>query len=157
MTSRVNPAEPDMWADPRLLSTAARLWEYALNSELKKLKLTLSGLVALQALHAAGTTSQAALARIIRVQPQTLRRTLRSLEAGGYLTNSAPTPGSRGLNISITSAGELALSEADGLEQRLHRILDSGDELHEALVMLIESLTVTPEQTRTLRSPVSGT
>jgi DNA-binding MarR family transcriptional regulator len=141
MTPRGSTASPIMWSDAQLLSTAARLWEYTLNRKLKELDLTLAGLVALQALHAAGTTSQAALARIIRVQPQTLRRTLRSLEESGYLTNSAPTPGSRGLNISITTAGKLMLSEADDLEQRSHRTLNGGGELHNALVTLIESLT----------------
>ncbi|WP_157365877.1 MarR family winged helix-turn-helix transcriptional regulator [Arthrobacter sp. Leaf234] len=144
MTSRISTAEPETWSDPRLLSTAARLWEYALNNELESLDLTIAGLVTLQALHAGGTTSQAALARMIRVEPQTLRRTLRSLEASGYLTNSPQTPGTRGLHISMTTAGQLVLTEANNLEQRSYRNLSGSNELHNALVTLIKTLTTTP-------------
>lgn len=141
MTPRTVTAEPETWSDPQLLSTAARLWEYALNSELENLNLTIAGLATLQALHAEGTTSQAALARVIRVQPQTLRRTLRSLEASGYLTSSAPTPGTRGLNISITTAGALVLAEANHLEQHSYRSIAGDNEIHPVLVTLIKSLT----------------
>jgi MarR family transcriptional regulator, organic hydroperoxide resistance regulator len=76
----------DNWATPRLLSTAARMVEYAWNEKLASLGLTHAGAIALEVLETGGPEVQAQLAVKARVKPQTMSRTLARLEAHGCIT-----------------------------------------------------------------------
>lgn len=137
---RSSPAD-DAWTDSRLLGTVARLWEYTLNSRLASLNLTTTGLITLQALEGAGVTSQAALARAIRVKPQTLRRTLLALETKGFLTRSASDPSTQSVTVGITLLGRRAVSEARQIEEDSHTGLSADSHLRYELIMLIRRVT----------------
>jgi hypothetical protein len=93
------PCADEEWSASRLLTTAARLWEQEVNERLQGVGLTPAGLVALQALEAVEPVTQAALARILHLQPQTLRRTLASLEDRALLTRGASAINGRALSV----------------------------------------------------------
>ena len=73
----------NQWPTNRLLSTAARLVEHAWNEELASLGVTHAGVMALDVLHSKGSMTQAQLAQEVRVQAQTMGKTLHRLEAHG--------------------------------------------------------------------------
>ncbi|GAA4054586.1 hypothetical protein GCM10023063_48850 [Arthrobacter methylotrophus] len=69
---------PDMerWPTGRLLSTAARLVEHAWNEKLRGMGLTHAGVIVMKVLAVKGPTTQSMLAQIVRVQAQTMGKTL---------------------------------------------------------------------------------
>lgn len=64
------------WTTPRLLSTAARLVEHAWNEQLAAVGLTHAGVAVLEVLETEGPMAQARLAAEVRVQTQTMGKTL---------------------------------------------------------------------------------
>ena len=123
---------PDMehWPTGRLLSTAARLVEHAWNERLVRIGVTHAGVIALGVLESQGPMTQAHLAQLVRVQAQTMGKTLARLEAHGHVTRVRNDLDKRSHMVSITPAGLEALNEAHDIERTL---LDGGELLSEDL------------------------
>lgn len=123
---------PDMehWPTGRLLSTAARLVEHAWNERLVRIGVTHAGVIALGVLDSQGPMTQAHLAQLVRVQAQTMGKTLARLEAHGHVTRVRNDLDKRSHMVSITPAGIEALHEAQDIERTL---LDGGELLSEDL------------------------
>ncbi|MGV0108934.1 MarR family winged helix-turn-helix transcriptional regulator [Arthrobacter sp. CP30] len=98
------------WSTSRLLSTAARLWERELAKNLLTSDLSPAQLVIMQELSTCTAITQADLARKLRITPQTLGRTLRTLETRGCITRAPRTAGQRHIDISLAPAGAQLLS-----------------------------------------------
>ena len=129
------------WTVPRLLSTAARLVEHAWNESLAELNLTHAGIIALEVLNAEGAMSQKRLADRVRVQGQTIGKTVARLEAHGYLFRGRSQSDRRSQMIGISEEGVLALQQAS----RLERMLGSDDDgnsvrLNDRLAVIIRAL-----------------
>jgi DNA-binding MarR family transcriptional regulator len=107
----------DLWPTGRLLSTAARLLEYAWNEKLNHLGLNHAGLIALDVLAANGSMTVSALARIVRVQAQTIGKTLTRLESHGYVRRRVDLSDRRSQVVSITDAGNMVREQARDLER----------------------------------------
>jgi MarR family transcriptional regulator, organic hydroperoxide resistance regulator len=134
---------PDLmnWTVPRLLSTAARLSEHAWNAQLAALNLTQAGVIALEVLNAGGAMASAQLAKRIRVQGQTMGRTLARLEAHGHIVRERSETDRRTQLVSISQEGLQALEEATRLERLLVSDGD-GDStgLNDRLAVIIRTL-----------------
>lgn len=134
---------PDLkqWSMPRLLSTAARLVEHAWNEGLAALNLTHAGVIALEVLEAEGPMSQTRLAGRVRVQGQTMGKTLTRLETYGHVLRQRSHSDRRIQDIRISKEGRRVVEEA----RRLERLLGSGDDsqntgLNKRLATIIRSL-----------------
>jgi MarR family transcriptional regulator, organic hydroperoxide resistance regulator len=134
---------PDLknWPMPRLLSTAARLVEHEWNDKLAGLGLTHAGVIALEVLAAEGEMTQAQLATRVRVQAQTMGKTLGRLEVHGHIVRTRSDVDRRRQNVQITDEGQRALKHAAELE----RLLSSGngdqmEALKERLTVIIRRL-----------------
>ncbi|MPY10208.1 MarR family transcriptional regulator [Arthrobacter bussei] len=136
------PSADKEWSASRLLTTAARLWEQEVNERLQGVGLTTAGLVALQALEAVEPVTQAALARILHLQPQTLRRTLASLEDRAFLTRGASAVNGRALTVRLTDAGRETLRRAGETLPVAPERFGSEPGLRTTLVVLLEGLGV---------------
>ena len=112
---------PDMehWPTGRLLSTAARLVEHAWNERLVRIGVTHAGVIALGVLDSQGPMTQAHLAQIVRVQAQTMGKTLARLESHGHVVRVRNDLDRRSHMVSITPLGVEALREAQGIERTL--------------------------------------
>ena len=119
---------PDLknWTLPRLLSTAARLVEHAWDESLAELNLTHAGVIALEVLNAEGAMSQVQLAHRIRVEAQTIGKTLARLESNGHLVRERSQSDRRSQVIRISAEGIQALEQAS----RLERMIGSDSEGH---------------------------
>ncbi|WP_442860351.1 MarR family winged helix-turn-helix transcriptional regulator [Arthrobacter sp. zg-Y769] len=120
----------ERWPTGRLLSTAARLVEHAWNERLVSIGLTHAGVIALGVLDAQGPMTQARLAQLVRVQAQTMGKTLARLETHGHVSRVRNDLDKRSHMVTITAQGTEALREAQNIERTL---LDGGDLLSEAL------------------------
>ena len=109
----------NQWPTNRLLSTAARLVEHAWNEDLASLGVTHAGVMALDVLRSEGSMTQAQLASQVRVQAQTMGKTLHRLEAHGHVTRSRNERDRRSHVVAISPAGEQVLADAARLEQNL--------------------------------------
>lgn len=118
----------NQWPTNRLLSTAARLVEHAWNENLASLGITHAGVMALDVLHSEGSMTQAQLAHQVRVQAQTMGKTVHRLEVHGHITRSKNEQDRRSHVVSISPAGERVLEDAARLE---HGLLGAGDESDE--------------------------
>ncbi|MFC4905369.1 MarR family winged helix-turn-helix transcriptional regulator [Kocuria turfanensis] len=107
------------WPTNRLLSTAARLVEHAWNERLATLGVTHAGVMALDVLQTAGSMTQAQLAHRVRVQAQTMGKTLHRLELHGHVTRSKNVRDRRSHLVSITPEGQRILEAATQLEDDL--------------------------------------
>jgi DNA-binding MarR family transcriptional regulator len=109
---------PDMerWPTGRLLSTAARLVEHAWNEKLRSMGLTHAGVIVMEVLAVKGPISQSMLAQIVRVQAQTMGKTLSRLEAHGHVSRARSLSDRRSQVVSLTEAGEHTLGLATQLE-----------------------------------------
>ena len=107
------------WPTNRLLSTAARLVEHAWNERLATLGVTHAGVMALDVLQTAGSMTQAQLAQRVRVQAQTMGKTLHRLELHGHVTRSKNVRDRRSHLVSITPEGQRILEAATQLEDEL--------------------------------------
>ncbi|MCC9196160.1 MarR family winged helix-turn-helix transcriptional regulator [Arthrobacter sp. zg-Y820] len=123
---------PDMehWPTGRLLSTAARLVEHAWNERLVRIGVTHAGVIALGVLDSQGPMTQAHLAQIVRVQAQTMGKTLSRLEAHGHVVRVRNDLDRRSHMVSITPEGVEALREAQDIESTL---TDGGDLMSDEL------------------------
>lgn len=134
---------PDLeqWPTGRLLTTAARLVEHAWNERLVKIGVTHAGVIALGVLASQGPMAQAALAQIVRVQAQTMGKTLSRLETRGHVSRSRNDLDRRSHMVTITDAGQQVLDRAQDIERTL--ITGEGlvsDELRDHLQSVIREL-----------------
>lgn len=129
------------WPTNRLLSTAARLVEHAWNERLATLGVTHAGVMALDVLRAAGSMTQAQLAHRVRVQAQTMGKTLHRLELHGHVTRSKNIRDRRSHLVSITPEGQRILEAATQLEDELvgHGLL-TDESLRRTLADIITTL-----------------
>ncbi len=112
---------PDLeqWPTGRLLTTAARLVEHAWNERLVGIGVTHAGVIALGVLADQGAMTQASLAQIVRVQAQTMGKTLSRLEARGHVTRVRNDLDRRSHTVSISPAGRQVLDAAADIERTL--------------------------------------
>jgi len=93
--------------------------EHAWNESLASLGITHAGVMALDVLQAEGSMTQAQLAHKIRVQAQTMGKTLHRLEVHGHITRSKDVRDRRSHVVSISPEGEKVLDTASKLENDL--------------------------------------
>lgn len=134
---------PDLeqWPTGRLLTTAARLVEHAWNERLVTIGVTHAGVIALGVLAGQGAMTQAGLAQIVRVQAQTMGKTLSRLETRGHVSRVRNDLDRRSHTVSITCAGREVLEQVKDVERTL--ITGDGlvsDELRGHLQMVIKEL-----------------
>lgn len=112
---------PDLeqWPTGRLLTTAARLVEHAWNERLVDIGVTHAGVIALGVLAEQGAMTQASLAQIVRVQAQTMGKTLARLESRGHITRVRNDLDRRSHVVSISPAGREVLDASDDVERTL--------------------------------------
>ena len=129
------------WPTNRLLSTAARLVEHAWNERLATLGVTHAGVMALDVLKTAGSMTQAQLAHRVRVQAQTMGKTLHRLELHGHVNRSKNVHDRRSHLVSITPEGLRILEAATQLEDELvdHGLL-TDENLRRTLADIITTL-----------------
>ncbi|MDQ0633481.1 DNA-binding MarR family transcriptional regulator [Arthrobacter pascens] len=110
---------PDMdrWPTGRLLSTAARLVEHSWNEKLGAIGLTHAGVIAIEVLAAQGPMTQAQLAQYVRVQAQTMGKTLSRLESHGHIARVRSTSDRRSHVVSLTERGKEAAAAAVEMER----------------------------------------
>ncbi|MHA7180971.1 MarR family winged helix-turn-helix transcriptional regulator [Arthrobacter sp. MDB2-24] len=109
----------EQWPTGRLLTTAARLVEHAWNERLVDIGVTHAGVIALGVLADQGAMTQAGLAQIVRVQAQTMGKTLARLESRGHVTRVRNDLDRRSHLVSISPAGREVLDAADDIERTL--------------------------------------
>ena len=107
----------DHWPTGRLLSTAARLVEHSWNEKLAAIGLTHAGVIAIEVLEAKGPMTQAQLAQYVRVQAQTMGKTLSRLEAHGHIARVRSTSDRRSHVVSLTERGKEAVAAAVEMER----------------------------------------
>lgn len=134
---------PDLeqWPTGRLLTTAARLVEHAWNERLVNLGVTHAGVIALGVLEGQGPMTQASLAQIVRVQAQTMGKTLSRLETRGHVSRTRNDLDRRSHMVSITDAGLGVLAQSKDIERTL--VAGEGlisDELRDHLQSVIREL-----------------
>lgn len=109
----------EQWPTGRLLTTAARLVEHAWNERLISIGVTHAGVIALGVLESQGAMTQANLAQIVRVQAQTMGKTLSRLEARGHISRARSDLDRRSHTVRITPEGSRVLREAQDVERTL--------------------------------------
>lgn len=107
----------DRWPTGRLLSTAARLVEHSWNEKLGAIGLTHAGVIAIEVLAAQGPMTQAQLAQYVRVQAQTMGKTLSRLETHGHIARVRSTSDRRSQVVSLTERGKEAVTAAVEMER----------------------------------------
>jgi MarR family transcriptional regulator, organic hydroperoxide resistance regulator len=107
----------DRWPTGRLLSTAARLVEHSWNEKLGAIGLTHAGVIAIEVLDAQGPMTQAQLAQFVRVQAQTMGKTLSRLESHGHILRVRSTSDRRSHVVSLTEQGKEAVRAAVEMER----------------------------------------
>ncbi|WP_131682974.1 MarR family transcriptional regulator [Pseudarthrobacter sp. YALA5] len=107
----------DHWPTGRLLSTAARLVEHSWNEKLSAIGLTHAGVIAIEVLSAQGSMTQAQLAQYVRVQAQTMGKTLSRLESHGHIVRVRSTSDRRSQVVSLTDSGREAAVAAVEMER----------------------------------------
>lgn len=124
------------WPTGRLLSTAARLVEHAWVEALERLGLSHAGLIVLHVL-GPGPLSQTELAKMARVEAQTMSRTLEGLEREGYVARQKHPDDGRRHVVTRTPSGEAAWTSASTLEADLFpRIADNAGLRAELLAII---------------------
>ena len=137
-----------LWPTGRLLSTAARLVEHAWNEKLGDIGLTHAGVIALDVLAANGPMTQSSLAQIVRVQAQTIGKTLMRLEAHGYVSRQRSQSDRRSQVVSITGAGTSAREQARDLERTVLATADvDTDMLRAELQTIVRALASREDET----------
>lgn len=129
----------DSWPTGRLLSTAARLVEHSWNEKLVGDGLTHAGVIALDVLSAAEEPmSQSMIAQKVRVQTQTMGKTLSRLEARGYIRRELSPSDRRSQVVSITDIGARVINEAREVDRTvLERVAVDGDKLRKELQTIV--------------------
>ncbi|MDQ0075603.1 MarR family winged helix-turn-helix transcriptional regulator [Arthrobacter oryzae] len=136
-----------LWPTGRLLSTAARLVEHAWNEKLDDIGLTHAGVIALDVLAANGPMTQSSLAQIVRVQAQTIGKTLMRLEAHGYVYRQRSQSDRRSQVVSITVSGTSAREAARDLERSVLATAEvDTDMLRTELQAIVRGLAAREEE-----------
>ena len=117
MAILVGMPDMDRWPTGRLLSTAARLVEHSWNEKLGAIGLTHAGVIAIEVLHNNGPMTQAQLAQLVRVQAQTMGKTLSRLESHGHIVRQRSTSDRRSHVVSLTERGTEAVTAAADMER----------------------------------------
>lgn len=100
-----------------------------------------AGVIALDVLSATGPVTQATLAQIVRVQAQTMGKTLIRLESNGHISRARSGSDRRSQVVSITEAGSAALVKAHELERLVLSTADvDTDALRRELLALVRDL-----------------
>lgn len=107
----------ERWPTGRLLSTAARLVEHSWNEKLGAIGLTHAGVIAIEVLAANGPMTQAQLAQLVRVQAQTMGKTLSRLESHGHIARVRSSTDRRSQVVSLTDQGREAVAAAVDMER----------------------------------------
>ncbi|MCX6498262.1 MAG: MarR family transcriptional regulator [Arthrobacter sp.] len=107
----------DRWPTGRLLSTAARLVEHSWNEKLGAIGLTHAGVIAMEVLSVQGPMTQAQLAHLVRVQAQTMGKTLSRLETHGHISRERSASDRRSHVVTLTDRGREAVLEASDMER----------------------------------------
>lgn len=152
-------AMPDMelWPTGRLLSTAARLVEHAWNERLATIGVTHAGIIALDVLAARGAITQAQLAQIVRVQAQTMGKTLSRLEAHGHVVRVRSATDRRSHLVSLTDAGRDVIGRAHELESGvLNTSSVDSESLRDNLKNVIRSLSAEAQTSDVARAIVAS-
>ncbi|WP_374946860.1 MarR family winged helix-turn-helix transcriptional regulator [Agreia sp.] len=126
------------WPTGRLLSTASRLVEHAWTESLDRLGLTHAGLVVLHLLQEK-PRSQTDLARLARVENQTISRTLERLQRQGFVTRTADRSDRRRHIVTVTPAGVDVWNSARTLERDLMPEVDEPESFRASLLAIIAS------------------
>ncbi len=113
----VRMPDMDRWPTGRLLSTAARLVEHSWNEKLGAIGLTHAGVIAIEVLSSNGPMTQAQLAQLVRVQAQTMGKTLSRLETHGHITRVRSNSDRRSHVVSLTEQGREAATAAVDMER----------------------------------------
>lgn len=127
---------PENWPLGRLLGAASRSIERAWAEALATRGLTHAGLVVLHQLET-GQDSQAEIARITRVEAQTMSRTVDRLVREKLVTRT-PDPHDRRRHVlHITEAGHNAFNSVRNLEDEVFPVLEDPDTLRKALLDIV--------------------
>ncbi|NEM91943.1 MarR family winged helix-turn-helix transcriptional regulator [Galbitalea soli] len=126
------------WPTGRLLGTAARMVEHAWTTALDERGLTHAGLIVLDFLQA-GPQSQIDLARLARVETQTMSRTIERLERQGLLAREKDARDRRRHVVTLTPAGHQAWVQTRSLEGELFPEFANTEGLRDALIAIIRS------------------
>jgi len=124
------------WPTGRLLSTAARLVEHAWVEALEARGLTHAGMIALHFLDA-GPLSQSELARLAKVENQTMSRTIERLERSGFVERRADPADRRRQIVSRTAAGDAAWASVRSLESEVFPALEDSERMRSGLLEII--------------------
>ena len=124
------------WPTGRLLSTAARLVEHAWVEALEARGLTHAGMIALHFLDA-GPLSQSELARLGKVENQTMSRTIERLERSGFVERRADPTDRRRQIVSRTPEGDAAWASVRSLESEVFPALEDSDRMRAGLLDII--------------------
>ena len=126
------------WPTGRLLATASRLVEHAWIETLDRLGLTHAGLVVLHLLQE-GPRSQTDLARLARVENQTISRTLERLQREGFVERRADASDRRRHVVTVTPAGVDVWNSAHTLERDMMPVVDDPEGFRAALLSIISA------------------
>jgi DNA-binding MarR family transcriptional regulator len=124
------------WPTGRLLSTAARLVEHAWVEALEARGLTHAGMIALHFLDA-GPLSQSELARLAKVENQTMSRTVERLERSGFVERRADPADRRRQIVTRTPEGDEAWASIRTLESEVFPPLEDSDRMRAGLLEII--------------------
>lgn len=124
------------WPTGRLLSTAARLVEHAWVEALEARGLTHAGMIALHFLDA-GPLTQSELARLAKVENQTMSRTVERLERSGFIERRADPVDRRRQIVTRTAAGDAAWASTRSLESEVFPALEDGERMRAGLLEII--------------------
>lgn len=124
------------WPTGRLLSTAARLVEHAWVEALEARGLTHAGMIALHFLDA-GPLTQSDLARLAKVENQTMSRTVERLERSGFIERRADPADRRRQIVTRTAAGDAAWASTRSLESEVFPALEDGERMRAGLLEII--------------------
>ena len=126
------------WPTGRLLATASRLVEHAWIETLDQLGLTHAGLVVLHLLQN-GPLSQTDLARLARVENQTMSRSLERLQREGFIERRLDDHDRRRHVVTITAAGIEVWLSAQTLERDMMPAVAESELFREMLLSIIDA------------------
>jgi DNA-binding MarR family transcriptional regulator len=126
------------WPTGRLLATASRLVEHAWIETLDRLGLTHAGLVVLHLLQN-GALSQTDLARLARVENQTMSRSLERLQREGFIERRPDENDRRRHVVTITAAGVEVWLSAQTLERDMMPAVAESELFREMLLGIIDA------------------
>ncbi len=129
---------PENWPLGRLLGAASRSVERAWAEALEQRGLTHAGLIVLHLLEL-GFASQSDLARLARVEPQTMSRTVDRLEREGLLVRQPDPVDRRRHVLAVTDAGRAAFEGVRGLEDEVFPQVDDPQALRAALLQIVSA------------------